>query len=48
LCIENKRDVDEIKQEYLDGVTFHYVREMSEVLKFAITDETAKNAKILT
>jgi ATP-dependent Lon protease len=45
LCIENKRDVDEIKPEYLEGVTFHYVREMSEVLKFALTDELAKNAK---
>jgi len=45
LCIENKRDIDEIKPEYLEGVTFHYVREMSEVLKFALTDETAKNAK---
>ncbi|MXN92302.1 endopeptidase La [Flavobacterium sp. Sd200] len=47
LCVENKRDVDEIKQEYLEGVTFHYVREMSDVLKFALTDETAKNAKTL-
>ena len=47
LCIENKRDIDEIKPEYLEGVTFHFVREMSEVLKFAITDEPAKNAKTL-
>jgi len=47
LCHENKRDIDEIKPEYLEGVTFHYVREMSEVLKFAITDQDVKNAKKL-
>jgi ATP-dependent Lon protease len=47
LCHENKRDIDEIKPEYLEGVTFHYVREMSEVLKYALTDEDVKNAKKL-
>ena len=44
---ENRRDVEEIKPEYLDGLIFHYVREMGEVLKHAITDEDAKNAKKL-
>ena len=47
LCHENKSDVDEIKQEYLTGVTFHYVKEMSEVLAIAITDQKVKNAKKL-
>ena len=47
LCQENKRDIDEIKQEYLEGLTFHYVREMSEVLKHAITDQDVKNPKTL-
>ena len=47
LCQENKRDIDEIKPEYLEGLTFHYVKEMSEVLAIAITDQKAKNAKIL-
>ena len=47
LCEENRRDVEEIKQDYLDGVTFHYVREMGEVIKFAITDQKVKNAKTL-
>ena len=47
LCEENRRDVEEIKQEYLEGVTFHYVREMGEVIKHAITDQNAKNAKTL-
>ena len=47
LCHENKSDVDEIKPEYLEGLSFHYVKEMSEVLKYALTDENVKNAKVL-
>ncbi|GEC73349.1 ATP-dependent Lon protease [Flavobacterium flevense] len=47
LCHENKSDVDEIKPEYLSGVIFHYVKEMSEVLEIAITDQKVKNAKKL-
>ncbi len=47
LCEENRLDIEEIKQEYLEGLTFHYVSEMDEVLKYAITDQKAKNAKVL-
>ena len=47
LCHENKRDIDEIKPEYLEGLTFHYVKEMTEVIKYAITDQKVKNAKTL-
>ena len=47
LCAENKYDIDEIKPEYLDGLTFHYVREMSEVVALAITNQKVKNAKTL-
>ncbi len=47
LCHENKSDVEEIKHAYLEGLTFHYVKEMSEVLAIAITKETVKNAKKL-
>jgi len=46
LCAENKRDIDEIKADYLEGLTFHYVRYMHEVLKYGLTDEKAKNAKV--
>ncbi|WP_313808216.1 endopeptidase La [Flavobacterium sp.] len=45
LCHENKRDIDEIKPEYLEGLTFHYVDRMSEVLEIAITEQKVKNAK---
>lgn len=47
LCEENRRDVEEIKQEYLDGLTFHYVKYMEDVIKHAITDQKVKNAKTL-
>ena len=47
LCHENKSDIDEIKPEYIEGLTFHYVKEMGEVLKIAITDQKVKNAKVL-
>ncbi|WPR70752.1 endopeptidase La [Flavobacterium sp. NG2] len=47
LCHENKSDVDEIKPEYVDGLIFHYVKEMNEVLEIAITNQKVKNAKKL-
>ncbi len=47
LCEENKRDIDEIKEEYLKGLTFHYVSEMSEVIDIAVTDQKVKRAKKL-
>ncbi|WP_072318604.1 endopeptidase La [Sinomicrobium oceani] len=47
LCEENRKDIEEIKPEYLKGLTFHYVSDMSEVLKQALTSEKVKNAKTL-
>ncbi|EGD33971.1 endopeptidase La [Capnocytophaga sp. oral taxon 338] len=45
LCKDNEKDINEIKQEYLQGLTFHYVTEMEEVLALAITKEDVKNPK---
>jgi ATP-dependent Lon protease len=47
LCHENKSDIEEIKPEYIEGLTFHYVKEMSEVIDFALTNQKVKNAKKL-
>ena len=47
LCEENRRDIEEIKPEYLKGLTFHYVSDMSDVLKLALTNQKVKNAKKL-
>jgi ATP-dependent Lon protease len=43
LCDKNRKDIDEIKQDYLKGLTFHFVQHMSEVLEIALTQEKVKN-----
>jgi ATP-dependent Lon protease len=47
LCEDNRSDVEEIKEEYLKGLKFHYVSDMNDVLKHALTKQKVKNAKIL-
>ena len=47
LSKQNERDINEIKKEYLKGLKFHYVSEMSEVIDIAITNQKVKNYKIL-
>lgn len=47
LCEGNRRDIEEIKPEYLKGLTFHYVKDMSDVLELALTKQKVKNAKKL-
>jgi ATP-dependent Lon protease len=42
LCADNKKDVDDIKPEYLKGLTFHYVTQMEDVLKIALLKERVK------
>lgn len=44
LCDKNRKDIDEIKQDYLKGLTFHFVSHMHEVLDLALTNEKVKNA----
>ena len=36
LCCENKKDIEEIKKEYLKGLKFHYVDSIEDVLKVAL------------
>ena len=47
LCEENRRDIEEIKPEYLKGLTFHYVTDMSDVIRLALTNQKVQNAKTL-
>ncbi|MBQ9525502.1 MAG: endopeptidase La [Bacteroidaceae bacterium] len=44
ICNDNRKDIDEIPQMYLTGLTFHYVETIADVLKFALLDEKVKNA----
>jgi ATP-dependent Lon protease len=36
LSDENRKDIEEIKEEYREGLTFHYVRTNDEVLRLAL------------
>ena len=47
LSVQNKADVKEINNQYIKGLTFHYVSEMSEVIDIALTNKTVKNPKKL-
>ena len=47
LCEENRKNIEEIDQAYLKGLTFHYVSSMKEVLEIAITNKKVKNFKKL-
>src|SRR5574343_265633 len=42
LCKENKRDIDEINPNYIEGLIFHYVDTMKEVIDIAVTDQKVK------
>lgn len=44
LCDKNKKDVDEINQDYLKGLTIHYVNTMSEVIELALTNQKVSGA----
>lgn len=43
LCKANRKDIEEIEQDYLTGVTFHYVENVQNVWDFALTDELVDN-----
>jgi len=43
LCQENEKDILEIPEIYLKGVTFHYVEDVQDVWAFALTDELVKH-----
>ena len=47
LSVINKRDIDEINPQYLKGLKFHYVSDMSDVINIAITNSKVPNAKAL-
>ncbi len=43
ICQDNKKDIEEIPEVYLKGVSFHYVENIQDVWSFALTDEVVKN-----
>ncbi len=43
MCKENEKDINEIPEMYLKGVTFHYVESIKDVWDFALTDELVEH-----
>jgi ATP-dependent Lon protease len=43
LSRENKKDIEEIKAEYIEGLTFHYINEMQEIRDIALMKVRVSN-----
>ncbi len=48
LCKENRKDIDEIKTDYLKGLTFHYVSDVKEVIDLALMEQKVDHPKNFT
>lgn len=44
LCEKNRKDIEEIKADYIKDMKFHYVSEMQEVIEMALMKQKVKNA----
>ena len=43
ICHENRKDIEQIPEKYVKGLTFHYVDKVKDVLDFALLDEKISN-----
>ena len=48
LCSENRRDIEEIPADYLKGVEFHYVENISQVWDIALLPDRVDNPQSIT
>ena len=48
LCVDNKKDIDDIKKDYIKDLKFHYVEKMIDVVKLALLKEKVDNPIDLT
>jgi ATP-dependent Lon protease len=48
LCASNKKDILEIKEDYIKDLKFNYVTQMREVIDMALLDETVNDSLDLT
>lgn len=44
LCNENKKDIEEISEKYVEGLKFHYVNTVKDVFDFALLPEKVSDA----
>ena len=47
LCQQNKKDIDEINQNYLKGLKFHFVTQMMEVINISLLITKVKNSVVI-
>jgi ATP-dependent Lon protease len=47
LSEENRKDFNEIPEDYIKGINFHFVSQMTEVLELALLKEKVKNPLVL-
>lgn len=47
LSKRNEKDINEIREDYLKGLNFHYVEKMMDVIEIGLSDELVENAKNL-
>ena len=43
ICSDNRKDIEEIAEIYLEGLQFHYVETILDVWNFALTDEQVEH-----
>jgi|ERR1035438_7014477 ATP-dependent Lon protease len=43
LSVENRKDIEEIKPDYIKGLNFHYIEEMKEINTLALLTEKVAN-----
>ncbi len=47
LSEDNKKDIEEIKADYIKGLTFHYVKNMIDVISLALINQKVKDAVLV-
>ncbi len=48
ICKDNEKDIRQIPEVYLKGVTFHYVENVADVLQFALLDQQVSHPQVFT
>ncbi len=48
LCVDNKKDIEDIKKDYIKDLKFHYVEQMIDVVKLALMKEKVSNPMDMT
>lgn len=48
MCEQNQKDLEEIKPEYVEGLTFHFVSDVMEVLDVALLKQKVANAVVFS